>query len=87
MEYTRRPCVYAQTVQCSLKELPLQWSHLERSAARRLFPSFGRGEAESREEGTGLVLSIAKSIAKSHGWTLSVTESKENGVRSEIVEA
>ncbi|MFO8098633.1 MAG: two-component regulator propeller domain-containing protein, partial [Salinibacter sp.] len=44
------------------------------------------GGYSSREEGTGLGLSIVQGIAEAHGWTLSVTESREGGARFEFAD-
>ncbi len=38
----------------------------------------------SDEEGTGLGLNIVQTIAEAHGWTLSVTDGREGGVRLEV---
>lgn len=38
----------------------------------------------SEEEGTGLGLNIVKTIAKAHGWTLSITDGRKGGARFEI---
>jgi len=38
----------------------------------------------SEEESTGLGLSIVKTIAEAHGWTVSATEGREGGARFEI---
>ena len=39
----------------------------------------------SREEGTGLGLTIVERIADAHGWTVAVTESAAGGARFEVV--
>jgi len=38
----------------------------------------------TREEGTGMGLSIVKTIGETHGWTVSVTEGKDGGARFEF---
>lgn len=40
----------------------------------------------SREDGTGLGLSIVKTVAEAHGWSLSITEGTDGGVRLEVTE-
>lgn len=40
----------------------------------------------SRRDGTGLGLSIVETVAKAHGWSLSVTDSRTGGARFEIAD-
>jgi signal transduction histidine kinase len=38
----------------------------------------------TRKDGTGFGLSIVKTVAETHGWTITVTESAEGGARFEL---
>lgn len=38
----------------------------------------------TRDQGTGLGLSIVQEIAEAHGWSITVTEGEDGGVRVEI---
>ena len=41
----------------------------------------------TRKDGTGFGLSIAKTVAEAHGWTITITESPEGGARFEVTGA
>ncbi|MXR42288.1 PAS domain-containing protein [Halobaculum sp. WSA2] len=41
----------------------------------------------SRDDGTGFGLSIVRTIAEAHGWTVSLTESASGGARFEFIDA
>jgi signal transduction histidine kinase len=44
-----------------------------------IFDPFYRGSASRREQGMGLGLSVARGVVESHGWTIAVRSSKDDG--------